>query len=275
MSGLTAAALVLTLVALYLAARGIVYLFAQKEAVVARAGAPGTPADVGLEYEPLTIRSGSRALQAWWVKAAPSSDSGKAILIYHGTNETISEWLPALQFLSVNGISSLIFDYSGFGYSSGRGSFRTLGEDAIAARALFEQKAGSRDKYLLGLSLGSGVLLEGYAALTPRTCGVMLIAAFTSLRDVALTWKLVPAPLAYLAPNIYNNARLIRAVRVPVLIVHSRADDLFPTSMPQQLYAAANQPRTFVLLDGLKHNDMLEGRHAEYLAPVVEYLKAK
>ncbi len=241
MSALTAAALVLiSLAALYLAARGIIYLFAQKEAIVIRAGEPGTPADVGLQYEQLTIRSGSRALQAWWVKAAPSHDSGKAILIYHGTDETLSEWIPALQLLSQNGISSFIFDYSGFGYSTGRGSFRTLREDAIAARQLLEQRAGGYDKYLLGLSLGSGVLLEGHANLTPGTCGVILVAAFTSLRDVALAGKLVPAPLAYLAPEIYNNVQLIRSVHAPVMIVHSRDDDLFP----RQWLKDSTQPRT-------------------------------
>jgi alpha-beta hydrolase superfamily lysophospholipase len=195
MSALTAAALVLILPALYFAARGIIYLFAQKEAVVPRGGEPGTPADLGLDYDELTIQSGSRALQAWWVKAARSHDSHKAILIYHGTNETISEWLPALQRLSQNGVSSFIFDYSGFGYSTGRGTFRTLREDALAARVLFDEKAGPAvDKYLLGLSLGSGVLLEGHARLTLGTCGVILVAAFTSLGDVALAWKLVPAP---------------------------------------------------------------------------------
>jgi len=80
--------------------------------------------------------------------------------------------------------------------------------------------------------------------------------------------------LAYLAPSIYNNVELIRAVHVPALVIHSRADDLFPLSMPQRLYAAANEPKSLVLLEGLKHNDMLEGKHAEYLAPVIQYIKA-
>jgi hypothetical protein len=276
LSPLTAAGFVIILLAaLYLMARGLIYFFAQKEAIVVRRGEPGTPADAGLEYEQFFIPSRSRSLEAWWVKAAPSHDTRKAILIYHGTNETISEWIPALQVLAQHGISAFIFDYSGFGHSTGRATFRTLTEDAIAARGLFEQKAGPAvDKYLLGLSLGSGVLLEGHARLTPGTCGVILVAAFTSLRDVALAWKLVPAPLAHLAPNIYNNLRLIRSVRAPLLLVHSRRDDLFPLSMPKQLYAAANEPKALILLDGLKHNDMLEGKHAEYLAPIIHYMKA-
>lgn len=273
MSTATAIALVVILAALFLAAWVIIYLVAQKGAVVTKAGAKGTPLDVGLPYEELTIRSGPRALQAWWVRAAAANDTNKAILIYHGNNETIAEWIPALQFLWQHGISSFVFDYSGFGYSTGPGTFRTLREDAIAARRLFEVKAGSRDKYLLGLSLGSGVLLQGHPGLTPGACGMILVAAFTSLRDVALAWRVVPSPLAYLAPHIYDNSQHIRSVRVPVLIVHSRDDDLFPPAMPQELYAAANEPKTLILLDGLKHNDMLEGRHAEYLGPIIEHLR--
>lgn len=264
---------VLGLAALVAAAWAVIYLIAEKEAMVTKGPLPGSPRDAGLGYEDLIIQSGARRLQAWWIPAASSNDSGKAILIYHGNTETIPEWIPALKHLWHQGISTFIFDYSGFGRSTGRATFRTLREDALAARRLFDEKAGSRAKYLLGLSLGSGVLLQGYASLLQGASGVVLVAAFSSLTDVALAWKIVPAPLAHMAPRNYDNAAHIRLVRLPVLIVHSTDDQLFPLSMAEKLLAAANDPRNLVLVKGLKHNDMLEGRHAEYLAPVLEYLE--
>ncbi len=275
MSAFTAIAIVLIAGALYLAGRGVTYLIAQKVALITKPGAPGTPADAGLPYEALTIPSGTRSLQAWWLKASPSNDARKAILIYHGNNETITDWIAPLQHLWQHGISTFIFDYSGFGYSTGRATFRTAREDAIAARQLFDQKAAGLDKYLFGLSLGPAVLLEGQAQLTSGARGLILIGTFTSVRDVALTWKIVPAPVAYLAPGIYHNAELIRSVHLPLLIVHSRDDELFPPRMAQELYANANEPKRLVLLDGLKHNDMLEGRHAEYLAPVIDFVTGR
>jgi hypothetical protein len=44
--------------------------------------------------------------------------------------------------------------------------------------------------------------------------------------------------------------------------------------MAQRVYAAANEPNRLVMLDGLKHNGMLEGQAVDYLAPIIEFMKA-
>ncbi len=271
----TLIAVLLGLALLVIAAWAIIYVVAERLAMVTKGPQPGTPSDAGLPYEELVIRSGRRQLQAWWVPAVAGNDSNQAILIYHGNTETIPEWIPALKHLWDHGISTLIFDYSGFGRSAGRATFRTLRHDALAARKLFEQMAGRRDKYLLGLSLGSGVLLEGHASLTPGVRGLILIAAFSSPVDVARSWKVVPPPLAYLAPRAYDNAAHLRLVSLPVLIIHSTDDQLFPPAMAEKLLAAASGPANLVLVHGLKHNDMLEGMHQDYLAPLIDYLVAR
>ncbi len=267
-------AILLGLGVLILAARPIFYLVAERVALVTKGPRPGTPLDAGLPYEELIIQSGRRRLQAWWIPASPSNDSRKALLVYHGNAETVPEWIPALRHLWEHGISTFIFDYSGFGRSTGRATFRSLHADALVASDLFAAKAGDRGKYLLGFSLGSGVLLDAQAGVTPRARGLILVAPFSSIGDVAMAWKMVPPRLTYLAPDIYDNVHNVELFRLPVLIVHSTDDQLFPTSMAEKLFAAANEPKNLVLLHGLKHNDMLEGRHAEYLAPVIEYLRA-
>jgi hypothetical protein len=43
--------------------------------------------------------------------------------------------------------------------------------------------------------------------------------------------------------------------------------------MAQQVVSVANEPKRLVLVPGLKHNDMLEGRAADYLAPVIEFIQ--
>jgi len=246
----------------------------QKSILKTKPNGKESPADVGLEYEDLKIRSGSRELQAWWVKASPTNDSKKAVLIFHGNNESISEWIPVQQLLWQHGISSMIFDYSGFGNSSGRATIRTLREDVVAAWNFFHEKADNYvDKYLLGLSLGTGFLLEASSSLTGKIRGIILIAAYSSARDYVLSKKILPSSLAFLFPNIYNNVQRIGSVQIPALIVHSKSDEVFSSAMAQQVYAAANEPKHLVLLDGLKHNDTLEGKAADYFAPVIEFLK--
>ncbi len=233
-----------------------------------------TPADAGLEYESTTIQSGPRELQAWWVNASPGNDIHKAVLVFHGNDESISEWIPAQKIFSQNGISSLVFDYSGFGSSTGKATFQAFHQDVSAAWKVFLGKAGSSvDKYLLALSLGTGILLDAYADLVPELCGVILIGTFSSFRGIAAQMNKFPSSLVGVLPDIYNNLRHVQSIHVPLLMVHSDSDELFPPSMAQQVLSVANEPKRLVFVPGLKHNDMLEGRAAEYLAPVIEFMQ--
>lgn len=83
---LIALAVVFGLVLLLFGLRLFFYLFARKVAITPKPNGPETHADAGLEYEALKIQSGSRHLQAWWVKASPAHDAQKAVLIFHGSH---------------------------------------------------------------------------------------------------------------------------------------------------------------------------------------------
>lgn len=64
----------------------------------------------------------------------------------------------------------------------------------------------------------------------------------------------------------------MRSVHAPLLIVHSTEDELFPVAMAQRVHAAANEPKRLVLVDGVQHNGMLEGKAEAYLRPVIKFL---
>ena len=231
-----------------------------------------TPASVGLDFEDFHITSGNRQLQAWYVHAAPANDSKKAILIYHGVYESISEWIHVMHYLWEHGIASMVFDYSGFGNSEGRATLAHLREDALAAYRVFLSKtAPSSEKIALGYSLGTGVLLEAVRNFPDPLDGLILVGAFSSFRDVAVKVKALTPRLAFIMPDIYNNVQAIQHVKTPLLMIHSQDDQLFPLTMPSKIYATANESKRLVVLKGLKHNDMLEGRAGEYLLSVVEY----
>lgn len=233
------------------------------------------PASVGLDYEEIHIRSGDRQLQAWFVQAAPTNDVKKAILIFHGVYESISEWIHVMHFLREHGITSMVFDYSGFGNSSGRASLAHLREDAQAVYPVFLSKINSYSQiYALGYSLGSGVLLEAIPNFLSPLDGYILVGAFSSFRDVAVKVKVLPPWLTFLIPDIYNNVQAVGKVKIPLLMVHSQDDQLFPLAMPEKIFAAAQEPKRRVVLKDFKHNDMLEGKEGEYLSSIVEYVSA-
>jgi uncharacterized protein len=81
------------------------------------------------EQTRLTIRSGSRDLSAVYVRA---SDDAPLFLICHGIGEQVEYWSGVQKLLKTMGTSSLVFNYSGYGASTGPVSAAHCEEDAIA-----------------------------------------------------------------------------------------------------------------------------------------------
>ncbi len=94
---------------------------------------PQTPAMLGVPFARVEIPSGPRRLDSYIVTAASSCTNPPVLLIYHGVQETISEWVKAQKFLYDHCVSSVIFDPTGSGNSSRPAAFEAIGEDSIAA----------------------------------------------------------------------------------------------------------------------------------------------
>ncbi|MEI9969805.1 MAG: alpha/beta fold hydrolase [Terracidiphilus sp.] len=162
-------------------------------------------------------------LDAAYVRPAAARPRA-VVLICHGIAETVDRWLPVQQLLASNGVASLVFDYSGFGKSTGHIDWRQCEIDAISAFRALQQLEPAQPIALLGFSLGSGIA----AAVVNQVDAdrLILCAAFTSFRDGARAGGL-PALLNSWAPPIWSAEHSLRGCRVPVLVVHGEKDRLF------------------------------------------------
>lgn len=255
-------------------ARLIASWMAERELLVTKPNGPETPADCGLDCERFAVVSGTRTLQAWLVRPPADRATKAAVLIFHGTHESISQWVPAQQYLARHGIASMVFDYSGYGDSTGSPTVANLRQDVQAAYRAFSLRTGPQcGRFLLGYSLGTGCLLEGVPAFGDSFDGVALVAGFTSARAASIARGALPRWLSFALPDLYNNVRAVRRLHRPLLIVHSADDQRLPAWMAERVFDAANEPKRLVMLEGLPHNGMVHGRAAEYLAPVVEFVR--
>jgi uncharacterized protein len=110
---------------------------AEEKVIETGPNGPETLATVGLAFERLRIASGPRFLDAYLVGARSDCQPRVALLVFHGVGETISNWVQAQRLLHDQCISSLVFDYSGDGNSTGPGTAKHLDEDAVAAYGVF------------------------------------------------------------------------------------------------------------------------------------------
>jgi uncharacterized protein len=197
------------------------------------------------------IPSGSNLLDAAYVEpvAAPPR---AVVLICHGIAETVDRWLPVQQLLASHGVASMVFDYSGFGKSTGHVDWRQCEIDAISAFRALQQLAPAQPVSLLGFSLGSGIA----AAVVNRVDAhrLILCAAFTSFRAGARAVGL-PALLNSWAPPIWSAEHSLQDCRVPVLVVHGERDRLFPVQMARDLASQCGTNVELIILPNVTHTE--------------------
>ncbi len=221
---------------------------------------------------PADIFSDGRPLDARFVGGLPQPRA--SVLIFHGLGDRLFYWKRAQFYLAEAGISSLVFHYSGYGSSPGATSPENLRSDALAAYLwLVNRTGGSVPIFVLGFSLGSGLVVHTVRALMPQPRGVILCQAYPTIRRGAAR---IFGPLARLLPDVWRSTDTIARLGLPLLIVHSDADRLFPLSMGRELFAAAKAgnaaPVELAIPHGHPHNWIYAAVPPDYWAPILDFI---
>ncbi len=194
----------------------------------------------------VVLASSGRRLSAVYVSAG---EDAPLVLICHGIGERVEYWGNVQDLLKGMDVSSLVFNYSGFGASSGAVSAAHCEEDAIAVyRKLVDD--GHKSIVLLGFSLGTGVV--GAIASRIDVDGLILCEGFSTLREAGIAVGF-PRWLTRLVPDVWDTVGRVSELEIPVLVVHSDADGLFPVSMAKRVAEACGSRGELIVVNGLPH----------------------
>ena len=251
--------------------RRFAFIAVERRGLIGARNGPETPLTFGAPFESIAITSGDRTLDAVLVRA--ESDTAPAVLIFHGTAEAVSYWADTQALLRRHGITSMVFDYSGFGRSTGESTVAHLQEDADSAYAAFTRRVGRARPFVLGYSLGTGLVFDAVGRWQPAPAGVVFAASYSSARDGAVAFGLVPRWLTFLLPDLWNIARDTRNLRQPLLVLQSDADQLFPVAMAKTVFDAATVPKEMVILRGYRHEAGHDDPTDDYWAPVIRFMR--
>ncbi len=205
------------------------------------------PANVGLKYESVSLVTDDGVnLHGWYL---PRAGASKVLLFFHGNAGNISHRLDSLILFHELGLNVLIFDYRGYGQSEGRPSEQGTYRDAEAAwRFLLEQKGfEAREVILFGRSLGGAVAAN--LAMRHTGAGVILESSFTSVEQLAKKYYAF-LPVRWISRIHYDTASIVSRIGSPILIVHSREDEIIPFEHGQALFALASEPKRFLEIHG-------------------------
>ena len=225
-------------------------------------------------------------IKGWWLrrmKASGSSPpSSPLIIFFHGNagnRATRTNWY---RLFADVGADVLAIDYHGYGDSAGRMSERGLEVscDATWKFATEELNYDARQIVLVGTSLGGAAAVYTAAnasAAGHNVCGMMLIATFSSMVDVAC--DLYPwLPVRQTLVDRYPSDVRISKVTCPIVVVHGTEDALVKPALGRRLFdaapaaSAAGIPKRWLAINGAVHNNILAVAAKELQAELNEML---
>jgi hypothetical protein len=216
-----------------------------------------TPADWGLAFEEVRFQTQDAvSLHGWYV---PRAGASRVLLFLHGNAGNISHRRESVEIFHSLGLAVFIFDYRGYGKSGGAPSEAGLYRDASAAWQYLTATRGfaPEDILIFGRSLG-GAVAAHLASQVPAG-GVILESTFSSVRDFARRELPLLSALVALRYH-FDSVSAMAHVRAPVLVLHSRDDEIIPFELALRLYEAVSAPKRFVELRGDHNSGFLASR---------------
>ena len=210
-----------------------------------------TPDEINLPYEEVFFHAADGTkLWGWFIE---KENSIGTILYCHGNGGNITHRLDSINIFHRLQLQTFIFDYRGYGKSEGSPSEKGTYLDVEAAwKYLTEEKKISPDRiFVFGRSMGGPI--AAYIAFQKKPKALVLESTFTSVPDLAK--ELYPfMPVRLLARIEYPTQKYLTQIQCPVLISHSKDDEVVPYSHGKKLFDLAKEPKNFMEMIG-GHND--------------------
>jgi fermentation-respiration switch protein FrsA (DUF1100 family) len=214
-----------------------------------------TPGERGWEYERVEITTDDGETLVGWYLPGQGEVSPRSVVLYcHGNAGNIGGRLPAIEGLLALDQAVLIFDYRGFGESTGRPTVAGTRLDVQAAWDWLLARGWKADRIVLwGRSIGGAIAIDQAAraseAGTPPAA-LVVEGSFTS--TIELGQELHPLlPVSWFGDRIdYHSRELIERVDAPILIGHAVDDEMIGIHHGRALHEACGTEEELIELNG-------------------------
>ena len=197
---------------------------------------------------------GGKKINGWWL-LPKKNKNGLTLLHCHGNAGNMWLQLNAISDLVTSGFQIFMFDYNGFGFSEGKANRKNIYRSGLSA---LEYVRGhnyfkSQKLILYGQSLGgnlAGVLAGKHINLVD---GLVIEGAFSSHKAIARDFVKNIMPLGFIGwlftKHEYDCKKEIRKFHKPVLVIHSKDDNVIPLRHGKIIFKKANQPKYYLEIE--------------------------
>ncbi|MBX7187712.1 MAG: alpha/beta hydrolase [Vicinamibacteria bacterium] len=230
-----------------------------------------TPEALGLPFEEVLLDAEPGVkVHAWFIRAA-KQPAAATILFSHGNAGNIADRLDRV--LRWRGLDAdfLLYDYRGYGRSTGHPDEEGTYLDGRAAYDYLVKSRGVDPKHLIlmGESLGCAIAIQ--LAIERPAGGLVIEAPFASIAHMANA--IYPfLPLGLFIRTRYLNIEKVPRLRMPVLVVQGTEDEVIPVEQGKMVFDATPPPRRYLAIDGAHHNDVYVIGAERYRAALSDFI---
>ena len=233
------------------------------------------PGEVGIKYEEFEIPvPDGESLRVWYM---PVATPRGIVVVSPGNSGSMACYLGTAVLLTHDGYSVVMYDYEGFGGSTGEADLLTLRSDLEAAIEWTLTKTGTPQVSLFGMSLGT-IPAVAAAIDRPEAVNAVVLDSPVALdREIERFGFLVRGRsqeiIAVLEPWLIT-ANIIAQMQQPTLVFVHGADNVTPPDTVAFLLQNATASLEIVLFEELGHAAGQFERTEEYNAHLDEFLSS-
>lgn len=240
-----------------------------------------TPERLGVIYENVQLETHDGLKLHGWKLLSKDVHKG-TILFFQGNGENISTYFANVYWLTDHGYDVYLFDYRGYGKSEGAPQLDAVIRDVETTIGYsVKQLAKNEHLIVMGYSLGASLAIHAVAHSQHKESIKTLITveAFSDYRQVTqdvlstswLTW-LLQWPLSSAMDNSYRPLDAVTKIApIPLMLMHSKEDEIIPFEHALALYEAANEPKKLQVVTGTHNRIFNEIENRQLL---LDYLTA-
>lgn len=200
------------------------------------------------------------------------------VLYFHGNGEVAADHDDIAPLYHTIGLNLFVAEFRGYGQSNGQPSYEALVEDAHPVvdffHAMLDQEGFDARRYIMGRSLGSQPALEVASRAAAHFQGLIIESGAgligRMLQRLGLDLSGEAAALAD------HHESKIRAISLPVLLIHGERDELVPIRAAIELdELLAETERELVVIPDAGHNDLLWRGQAQYFGAIAKFVEGR
>ncbi len=205
------------------------------------------------------------------------------VVHFHGNSAHMEETQEKVNWLTQYGYDVMVFDYSGFGHSTGKANDKAVYLDSITVLNYINQmkETTTLPIYTIATSTGGNVFLRAWADTPSAIDGIIIDSSFTSYIDTAayavekgLFGKFVSWVVHFIMNDDYAANQVTGSLpTAPTLVVHCVKDKVVPIEFGARIYNQLRGKKEFWRLPDCQHAQALTRKYPENQQRLVNWLQ--